>query len=182
MQPFKVKMSLEPCWQPFWSLLLWSCGLPCTPQSTTVIYLECCSGLSLKEVQLRLLMQAVLAHGAEPCSVLPVGPLWALLIDGFRACSCLCPQLCLRSLSPGSARAGGRGAFLPVTWTHPALQGSWILLFTPTLERQQNYLVFISHQHQPKGKAPRSCQSDIPAWCQLGSGTGCCQPRQHLGG
>lgn len=52
--------------------LLWSWGLPCTPQSTTVIPLECCSGLSLKEVQLRLLMQAVLARGAEPCSVLLV--------------------------------------------------------------------------------------------------------------
>lgn len=78
MQPFTVKMSLEPCWQPFQSLLLWSWGLPCTPQSTTVIPLECCSGLSLKEVQLRLLMQAVLARGAEPCSVLPVDALWAV--------------------------------------------------------------------------------------------------------
>lgn len=86
MQPFKVKMSLEPRWQPFRSLLLWSWGLPCTPQSTTVIPLECCSGLSLKEVQLSLLMQAVLVRGAEPCSVPPAGPLWAVADRWVQVC------------------------------------------------------------------------------------------------
>lgn len=123
--------------------LLWSWGLPCTPQSTTVIPLECCSGLSLKEVQLRLLMQALLARGAEPCSVLLVSPSGLLLTDG------LSPGM---SLSPGSARAGGRGAFLA-----PGL----ILLFRgagsccshpPWKCSRKSCLVFISHQHQPKGR------------------------------
>lgn len=134
--------------------LLWSWGLPCTPQSTTVIPLECCSGLSLKEVQLRLLMQAVLARGAEPCSVLLVSPSGLLLTDGLSPGRSLCPEPCLRSLSPGSARAGGRGAFLAPglillfrgavsCCSHPPWKGSRVVLFSspisisPRVEEQE---------------------------------------------
>lgn len=180
MQPLKVEMSLELRWQLFRSLLLWSWGLPCTPQSTTVIPLECCSGLSLKGVQLRLLMQAALARGAEPssCSVLPSGSPQGC---SWWVVSCLAEPLTC-PVRGCSTRAGGRRSFLPITGTQPGPLGG----LGPTVcARPGNTDIFFPSPTSFGLRVmhrPRSCQSDVPARCQLGGGTGFFQPGQCLGG